>query len=117
MSKFIPDPQIQSLRAMRAGDIAIANPSPLVMTIGKSSVAFVQPLIQLSRVVPPAVPSLVALSGTPSESPVISRSFTTTLTQNVFKSVSVSAVNALEALAGTPSEAPTVGVAFTTSVI
>ena len=34
MSRVLPDPQIVSLRAMRAGDIAMALPSPGTMTVG-----------------------------------------------------------------------------------
>ena len=116
MSKILPDPQIQQLKAARAGVIAIALPTPVVATIGKTSIAFAQPLVQLTRSLT-TVPSLQAIAGTPSESPVTSDSFTTKLTQNVFQSVSLVVVESLETLAGTPSESPTVGVAFTTSVI
>lgn len=117
MSKFIPDPQVQQLRAMRAGDIAIALPTPLVMTIGKQSVATAQPIVTQPVTVGPAVQTLVALSGTPSESPVIGSSFATLLSQDALQSKSLSAIESLEALSGTPSESPVVGVGFATLVV
>lgn len=117
MSKFLPDPQVQSLRAMRAGDIAIALPTPIVMTIGTQAVADPQPVVTVPITFAPAVPALQALSGTPSESPTVGSAFATLLSQNALQSKSVAAVQSLEALSGTPSESPTVGVATGTSVI
>jgi hypothetical protein len=117
MSKFIPDPQIQQLRAMRAGDIAIAQATPAIQTIGKSSVAFAQPLVVIPIAPPPAVPAVNSPVATPNESPVIGKATATTLSQDALQSISAVAVESLETLAGTPSESPVVGVAFTTSVV
>jgi hypothetical protein len=117
MSKFLPDPQIQSLRAMRAGDIAIALPTPQTMTIGTQAVASPQPVINKSITVAPAVPALQALSGTPSESPVIGVVPSTLTSQNANQSISVVAAESLETLSGTPSESPVVGVATGTLVV
>lgn len=117
MSKFIPDPQIQSLKAMRAGDIAFALPSPATMTIGKQSTATAQPITLKSITPPPAVPAVNSPVATPSESPVVGEAFQTILSQDALQSISLTITNALETLAGTPSESPTVGVAFSTSVV
>ncbi len=117
MSKFIPDPQIQSLRAMRAGDISFALPSPLVMTVGAQHTAIAQPIVLQSIVFPPAVPAVVAVVATPSESPIISSAFQTILSEDTLQSKSLIAVESVEALSGTPSESPVVGVAFATSVV
>jgi hypothetical protein len=117
MSKFLPDPQIQSLRAMRAGDIAFAQASPVAMTIGTQATASPQPVITKSITVGPVVPALEALSGTPSESPVVGVASATVTTQNANQSISVVAVESLETLAGTPSESPVVGVATGTLVV
>ena len=116
MSKFLPDPQIQSLRAMRSGDIAFAIGAPAVQTIGKQSIAFAQPFIQLARSLT-TVESVGFPVATPNESPIIGDAFQTILTQNVLESISLAAAESLEALSGTPSEAPVIGVAFTTTVI
>lgn len=117
MSKFLPDPQVQSLRAMRAGDIAIALPTPLVMTVGTNAVAEAQPVVGVSITVAPAVPTTPALSGTPAESPTLTAVATTETTQNTAQSKSLVAVESLETLSGTPSESPTVGVATGTVVV
>lgn len=117
MSKFLPDPQIQSLRAMRAGDIAFAQASPVAMTVGTQATASPQPVITKSITVAPAVPALQALSGTPSESPVVGVTPVTLTTQNSNQSVNVAAVESLETLSGTPSESPVVGVATGTLVV
>lgn len=117
MSKFLPDPQVQSLRAMRAGDIAIALPTPLIMTIGTQATAQAQPVVTQSITVAPAVPALEALSGTPAESPTLSAVATTETTQDTDQSKSLVAVESLETLSGTPSESPTVGVATGTVVV
>lgn len=113
MSKFIPDPQIQSLRPMRAGDIAFANGGTI--TIGKQSVAIPQPIVTQSKSLT-TVPSTEAIAGTPSESPMIGEATGTLLSQDTAISVNVGTTNALETLSGTPSESPTVGVGTSTSV-
>lgn len=117
MSKFLPDPQIQSLRAMRAGDIAFAVGSPAVMSLGKSSFAFPQPITLKSITVGPAVPTVGSPVATPSESPVVTRAFQTILSQDALQSKSLVAVASLETLTAMPSESPVVGVGFSTSVI
>lgn len=117
MSKFLPDPQVQSLRAMRAGDIAIALPTPLIMTIGTAHAAQAQPVINQAITVAPAVPTTPALSGTPSESPTLSAVAATELSQDTSQSKSLVAIESLETLSGTPSESPTVGVATGTVVV
>lgn len=118
MSKFLPDPQIQSLKAMRAGDIAFGLPSPAVVTIGKSNVAVAQPLVLKSITVVPAVPATQALDGTPSEiGGPIGVSFLTNTSQNLLQSISLTTTESEETLAGTPSESPVIGVGKSTSVI
>ena len=114
MSKFIPDPQIQSLVPMRAGDIAFAQGG--VMTIGKQSVATAQPIVGQS-VAPATVDTLEAVSGPFNESPVVGVVDDTTLSVDALESVSLLTTNALEALSGTPGESPVVGVGTGTSVI
>lgn len=116
MSKFIPDPQIQSLRAMRAGDIAIALPTPVIAAVGKQSVAFVQPIVRQSESLA-AVPSLEAVSGPFGESPVIGDVFATTLSTDTLQSKSLGTTNAIEAVSGPFNESPVVGVGTGTSVI
>jgi len=116
MSRFLPDPQIQSLRAMRAGDIAIALPTPVVSTVGVVPVATAQPIINTPETAV-AVPSDVALSGTPSEAPAVGSAFANTLSQDAAASENFLTANSLEALSGTPSESPVVGVGKSTSVI
>jgi hypothetical protein len=116
MSKFLPDPQIQSLRAMRAGDIAFANGG--TVSIGKQHIAFPQPTALESIAMPAAVPALETVAGMPSEAPVIGNAFATTLSQDALESIALpAAVEALETLAGMPTEAPVIGVATGTSVI
>jgi hypothetical protein len=117
MSKFLPDPQIQSLKAMRAGDIAIGLPTPQTAVIGVAHTATPQPIVTQAISPPAAVPSTEALAGTPSESPVVSSAFATTLSVNANQSKSLTTTEALEALSGTPSESPVVGVATGTSVV
>lgn len=119
MSKFLPDPQVQSLRAMRAGDISFALPTPLVSTIGVDFVAFAQPTTQESITFPAPVPAIEPLSGMPSEvgGPIVVVP-TTTLSEDALESINFpAAVPALETLAGMPSESPVIGVGFSTSVI
>jgi hypothetical protein len=67
MSRVLPDPQIQSLRAMRAGDIAFALPNPAVMAVGVQSVALPLPTADVSIPTPAAVPSTPSLAGNPAE--------------------------------------------------
>jgi len=117
MSKFVPDPCIQQMRAARAGDIAIALPSPLISTVGVQHTATPQPVISQSISPPAAAPSLEALSGMPSESPTVGSAFATTLSTNANQSKSLTTTEALETLAGIPSESPVVGVAHGTSVV
>lgn len=116
MSRFIADPQIQSLRAMRAGDIAIALPTPVASTVGVVSVATAQPIVTMPETAV-AVPSDVALSGTPSEAPTQGAAFSFTTTDDVFVAASFLSANSLEALSGTPNESPVVGVGTATSVV
>lgn len=114
MSKFIPDPQIQSLRAMRAGDISM--PAPVAMDVGVGHAAIAQPIVQLSKSLS-TVESVGSPVATPSESPVMSRTFETRLSVDTAQSKSLSAIESFEALSGTPSESLVVGVGFSTSVI
>ena len=116
MSKFLPDPQIQSLRAMRAGDIAFGQPPSVPQVIGVSAVAQAQPIISQS-VSPVAVPSQGPVSGPFNASPVVGEATATTLSDNTAMSVSLTAVPTTPALSGTPSETPVVGVGTATSVI
>lgn len=114
MSKFLPDPQIQSLKAMRAGDIAIGNGGTI--TVGVAPVAVAQPIVNIP-IAPTTSNSLETLAGTPSETPVVSVVPTTLLSQDTTISVTPTTVESVETLAGTPTETPTVGVAFGTSVV
>jgi hypothetical protein len=116
MSKVLPDPQIQSLRAMRAGDIAIALPTPVVSTVGVLPVATAQPIVTMPETAV-AVPSDVVLSGTPSETAGVGSAFANTLSQDPAASESFLTANSLEALSGTPNESPVVGVGTATSVV
>ena len=115
MSKFLPDPQIQSLKAMRAGDIAIGNGG--TKTVAVSAVATAQPIVTINIAPPAPVNALVSLAGTPTETPVLGVATATALSQDTTISVNVVAIESLETLAGTPAEAPTIGVAFGTSVV
>lgn len=114
MSKFIPDPQIQSLKAMRAGDISM--PTPVTMDVGVGNSATAQPIVQLSKSLG-TVESVGSPVATPSESPVMSRTFETRLSVNTAQSKSLSTIESLVASSGSPSESPVVGVGFATSVI
>lgn len=114
MSKFIPDPQIQSLVPMRAGDIAFAQGG--VITIGKQSLAIAQPIVSKSVALLSAH-ALGAVSGPFNESPVVGNAFATTLSVDTSQSKSLATTNALEALSGTPGETPVVGVGTGTSVV
>lgn len=116
MSKFLPDPQIQSLRAMRAGDIAFGQPPSVPQVVGVTAVAQAQPIINQSESLV-AVPSQGPVSGPFNASPVVGEATNTTLSQNSAISVNLAAVSATQPLDGTPSETPVVGVATATSVI
>jgi hypothetical protein len=119
MSKFLPDPQIQSLRAMRAGDISFALPTPLVSTVGVQHLAFAQPTVNEPIVFPAPVPAIEPISGMPSEvGGPIGVVAATTLSEDVLQSSPFpDPVAALETLAGMPSESPVIGVGTSTSVI
>ena len=114
MSKFIPDPQIQSLVPMRAGDIAFASGG--VITVGKQSTAIPQPIVQMPKSLA-AVDTLEAVAGPINESPLVGNVFATTLSVDTLQSKSLGTTDALEALSGTPSESPVVGVGTGTSVV
>lgn len=114
MSKFIPDPQIQSLVPMRAGDIAFAQGG--VMTIGKQSMAARSPE-GLASASPVAVPALEAVSGPFNESPVVGSAFATTLSVDALQSKSLGTTDALEAVSGPFNETPVIGVGTGTSVV
>lgn len=115
MSKILPDPQIQSLRAMRAGDIAFAQGGTI--TIGKQSTGVRAPTGDMAISVGPAAPSLEPVSGPFSESPVIGMADMTTLSVDEAANISIATTDALETLAGIFNESPVVGVGFATSVI
>jgi hypothetical protein len=114
MSKFIPDPQIQSLQAMRRGDIAMpANPTKAV---GVVPVAQAQPIVT-QAVAPVAAPGQGPLAGIFNENPVTSNTFVTTLSDDAAISVNPSAALTTPAITSMPAETPVVGVAKATSVI
>jgi len=116
MSKFLPDPQIQSLKAMRAGDIAFGQGGTVL--VGVSPVATAQPIVNIPIAPPAPPPTLETLAGTPSENAgPVGVVPTTLLSTDAAISISPTAAESLETLAGTPSESPTVGVAFGTSVV
>jgi hypothetical protein len=112
MSKFAIDPQVQSLRAMRAGDIAIALPTPVVLAVGVAPVAFAQPRLALAYGVT-SVESIVAVTATPAESAAVSAPFVTNLSTDTYKPISIACPNTLEALTAMPSQSPVVGIGFT----
>lgn len=119
MSKFLPDPQIQSLKAMRAGDIAFGNGGNPV--VGVLPLATAQPIVNIPIAPPAPPPTLEVVVSPPGETPA-GPTVAPTFTLSVDAAMSVNlgggdVVNSLEALAGTPSETPTVGVAFGTSVV
>ena len=66
MSRVLPDPQIVSLRAMRAGDIAMALPSPGTMTVSVSKSGVPSPEGTKSVTVSAAVPATNGPDATPS---------------------------------------------------
>ena len=117
MSRFQPDPQIQQLRAARAGIVALRQPAEVIeQTIGVGQAGVISPFGN-KPIMPVSVPSVMALAGTPSSAPTVGHSFATTKSVNNSASISLVPSNSLEALAGTPSETPVVVVAPTTSVI
>ena len=114
MSKFLPDPQIQSLKAMRAGDIAFGQGGTLA--VGKQSVAIAQPIINLNRSVT-AVPGTEPVSGPFNEAPVIGEAIQTLLSVDVAQSVAPVAAESTVTVDGPFNESPVIGVAVGTSVI
>lgn len=110
MSRTLPDPQIVQLRAVRAGDIAVALPSPATATVIVSSLAAPSPLILPVVTLSPAAPSLGTIDGTPSQTAgPVGESFVTILSQDVLKSVDLNGGGSfpgifftLVALDGTP---------------
>lgn len=120
MSRISPDPQIVSLRAMRAGDIAFAvNGAPGPVTVGVSPIATAQPIVGTAIPTPVATPSQSGPDAAPAETPTPPTvSFSETTSQDPTTSVSVpAATESQEALAGTPSETPVVTVGKGTSVV
>jgi hypothetical protein len=119
MSRISPDPQIVSLRAMRAGDIAFAvNGAPGSMTVVVSPLATAQPIVGMAIPTPVATPSQSGPDAAPAETPTQTVSFSETTSQDPTKSVSVpAATESQETLAGTPSETPVVTVGKGTSVV
>lgn len=115
---MLPDPQIQSFRAMRAGAIAFGIPTPAVHEVGVVKEATAQPRKAVNAQVD-TVAAQQALDGTPAEAPVVTApSFLTTLSHDVLKTIgTLNAVIATESLSGTPAEAPTIGVGISTSVV
>lgn len=114
MSKFLPDPQIQSLQAMRRGDIAMpANPTK---TVGVAAQALAQPIVTIA-VAPVATPGQGPVSGPFNENPVVGAAFAETLSADAAIAVAPTAVPATPAITSMPSENPVVGVATATSVI
>ena len=116
MSKFLPDPQIQSLRAMRAGDIAFGQPPAIPQVVGVVAFATAQPIVNIP-VNPVAVPSVAPTPPIEAQSPVVGEAFNTTLSQDAAISVNAIAVPTIPAITSMPSESPVVGVATSTSVM
>lgn len=118
MSRISPDPQIVSLRAMRAGDIAFAvNGAPGPVTVGVSPLATAQPIVGTPIPTPVATPSQSGPDAAPAETPTPTVSFSETTSQDPTKSFSVAATESQETLAGTPSETSVVTVGKGTSVV
>lgn len=116
MSSFSVDPQIQQLRAARAGDIAFASPSPAVHTIGKAHRVIANVPLSGTALLT-AVLSDEPLSGMPSETagPIVT-AFVTQPSADTFETASLAATEALETLTGTLVESPVIGVGTGTSV-
>ncbi len=114
MSKALPDPQIQTIRAARAGAIAFGDAGTLTppTTVVQANVDVVI-AIPISAA---AVPTTPALSGTPGESPAIGIVDDTRINVEAAAALSVTAVPTTVALSGTPAESPTIGVGVGTSV-
>ena len=117
MSRVTPDPQIQQLRAARAGAVALSLPTLTIAELGVVALGVLSP--QGAKVVSPvALDSVPAVTATPSVGPIVlGKSKATTLSTNVQKSKSLSSVNSLETLAGTPTASPVIGILTGTSVI
>lgn len=101
---------------MRAGDIAIALPSPVVMPVGVSPVAVLSPNFGVGLSLA-AVNALETLAGTPSVSLLVSNPFVTEIAKDAVESLNPVAAPSLETLAGVPSESALVGVGIGTSVV
>lgn len=114
MSKVLPDPQLQSLKAMRAGDIAFAQGGTL--NIGVQKTVFAQPLVTIPETAV-AVPSLGPVATPAGESPVVGKAFADTLSQDALVSVSLLTTNSLVTPDVPATESPTIGVALSTSVV
>lgn len=113
MSKILPDPQIQTLRAARAGAIAFGDGGTIAPTAAVGTTVDVTIEVPISAA---AVPSTPALSGTPGESPAIGVVDDTRINVEAAAALSVTAVPSTPALSGTPAESPTIGVGIGTSV-
>lgn len=117
MSRFSPDPQIQQLRAARAGIVAGVHPAELIQqTIGVTQAGVISPF-GAKPIMPVATPSIEALAGMPTMAPTVGEAVSTTKSDNTSASISPTPTNSIETLAGTPNETPVVVVAPTTSVI
>jgi hypothetical protein len=116
MSRMLPDPQIQSYRAMRAGAIAFGLPTPSTHVVGVVTLAYVQPIAAQAKSLG-AADAVEALAGSPSESCPIGQAFTTSIGIDAPASKSLVAVDSVPALAGNPNESPGIGVSFTTNVV
>lgn len=114
MSKVLPDPQIQSLKAMRAGDIAFAQGGTI--TVGVQKVVFAQPLVTIARTAV-AVESLGTVVTPAGEAPVVGKAFADTLSQDALISIPLLTSNSLVTPDVPATESPTVGVAVSTSVV
>ena len=116
MSRVSPDPQIQQLRAAKAGAVALSLPTLTIAQLGVVALGVLSP--QGAKVVAPdaqeSVAAVVALAGA---SPTMAKMDATTLSTNVQESISMTAVDSLETLSGTPTLSPVIGVVTGTSVI
>lgn len=94
MSRVQPDPMIQQLRAMRAGDIAFARGQVAAILVGVAPVAAPLPVANISIPTPVATPTQNPPDATPSETttpPVVAP--TTLLSQDSTPSISLSAAS------------------------
>lgn len=117
MSRVSPDPQIQQLRAARAGAVALSLPTLTIAELGVVALGVLSPQGAV-MVTPVAQDSVVVVAGTPAVGPLgLGKSKATTLSKNVLKSISLSSVKSLETLSGTPTTSPVIGVVPGTSVV